>query len=144
MNHRQKNQIATAATIIGMIDLIIKTEPCKTVEQKTATLRTRAQAILADLPDATDKEVRSITRRIGYLRDQIPARRMTGIAVSSFLISLAEQIIHDTIPGRADHKAWQALHRTMLSLHTYYDRNLKYPGEYEKAADLGEWWDKAA
>jgi hypothetical protein len=143
MTARDKNRIAVLGTILGAAELMVGSDPSATVQSKIDVIQRRAQDLLDNLPDATAKETRSIKRRIIAFGAEITKNGINGMILLCFLIALIEAIIEETTVAGIK-KKFEALHRSMCSLQTYYDRELKYSEYYKKADELATWWAKAA
>ncbi len=142
MNARDKTRIATAALVIGMAQLCRSATAPKTVCDMVARIEQRGHAALDTLPDPTDKEARSINRRIHALGTEIASKGISSVALSSFLLAAVE----DVLPGmhQQPRAAFSALHSAMRRLHNYYDRTLRHTDHYRAADQLASWWRQAA
>jgi hypothetical protein len=143
MTTRDKTRIASAGLAIGLAQLCHHDDAPKTVRDMVARIEQRGHAALDTLPDPTDKEARSINRRITELGEQIQQREaLTGVALSSFLLAVIESAM-DGLRGEQS-SAFNALHTAMRGLHRYYDRNLRNHNDYRAADQLATWWQQAA
>jgi len=143
MTTRDKTSIAAAGLAIGLAQLCKGDSTAKTVIAMVERIEQRGHAALDTLPDPTDKEARSINRRIKQLGAEITDRdNLSGVALSSFLLAVLE----DAMTGMTGDQrvAFDRLHTAMRALHRHYDRRLRHFDHYKAADQLASWWREAA
>lgn len=134
-NNREKHAIAAASLAVGTMSLYQYDEQPPTVQKMVDTIRTRGNAAIEALPDLSEKEVRSVSRRIENLGAMLEREEVNGISVTSFLLAVLEVSVDST-----HCKELERLFVAVRSYHNYYDRQCKYDTCYAQAAQFAANW----
>jgi hypothetical protein len=122
-NNREKHAIAAAALAVGTMSLFQYDKQPPTVQKMIDTIRTRGNAAIEALPDLSEKEARSVSRRIENLGAMLEREQVNGISITSLLLAILEVSVDST-----HCKELERLFVAVRRFHNYYVRYLLRSG----------------